>query len=111
MGKARTRPHQACSPTLSTLALTRSCCLRGEVDLSTTPGLERTLGVIPSERSVVVDCAGVDFVDSAGLRAFVHEFQRHRDAGGVFSLRHPSVMLHHMLVRTGLTTLLELPTV
>jgi anti-anti-sigma factor len=83
--------------------------LRGEIDLSTVTDLELALATIPSERTVIVDCAAVDFIDSSGLRVFLQEHQRHHAEGATLAVREPSSMLRRMLTRTGLTMLLEQP--
>jgi anti-sigma B factor antagonist len=58
--------------------------LRGELDLATEPqlreGLQRVVDA--GDRQVVVDLAGVGFMDSSALGAFVAVFKVLRDDGG-----------------------------
>jgi anti-sigma B factor antagonist len=51
--------------------------IRGEIDLATAPALHAGLGVVTGDNddSLVVDCAGLTFIDSAGaavLRATMY---------------------------------------
>ena len=55
---------------------------QGELDLATTPELERlVLGRLEQGRAVVLDLRGLEFMDSTGLRTLVSADQRARDAG------------------------------
>ncbi|MFF0467356.1 STAS domain-containing protein [Micromonospora zamorensis] len=58
--------------------------VRGELDMATSPQLRENLQrlVDAGDRRVVVDLAGVGFMDSSGLGALVVMFKALRDAGG-----------------------------
>lgn len=58
--------------------------VRGELDLATSPQLHEALRrlVDIGDRQVVVDLAGVGFMDSSGLGALVVAFRALRDTGG-----------------------------
>lgn len=58
--------------------------VRGELDLATSPQLREGLQrlVDAGDRQVVVDLAGVGFMDSSGLGALVVMFKALRDVGG-----------------------------
>lgn len=60
----------------------------GELDLHTAPELEQALGTILARggRSVVVDLAGLEFIDSAALAALLRALPRFRARGGRFLL-------------------------
>jgi anti-sigma B factor antagonist len=61
----------------------------GELDIATAPKLERALhdGRRPGDE-VVVDLAGLEFVDSTGLRVIVHAVEAARRDGWDLRLRH-----------------------
>ncbi|MFG2167849.1 STAS domain-containing protein [Micromonospora chersina] len=58
--------------------------VRGEIDMATSPQLREGLQrlVDAGDRQVVVDLAGVGFMDSSGLGALVVMFKALRDVGG-----------------------------
>lgn len=65
----------------------RGCALvevRGELDMATSPQLRESLQrlIDAGDRQVVVDLAGVGFMDSSGLGALVTMFKTLRDVGG-----------------------------
>ena len=62
--------------------------IEGELDLHTAPELEQALGTILARggRSVVVDLAGLEFIDSAALAALLRALPRFRSRGGRFLL-------------------------
>ena len=50
--------------------------LRGEIDLETSPQLVACLSVLRS--SAIVDCSGLDFIDSSGLHVLIkHAYRDH----------------------------------
>ena len=61
--------------------------LTGDVDFAAHAGLTETIvGLIEAGRSVVVDCSGVTFLDSMGLRALVEGHSAAVAAGLSFEL-------------------------
>lgn len=62
--------------------------VRGEVDLYTSPGLRRAIVEATSARApvVVVDLAGVSYMDSSGVATLVEGLQFSRGYGGAFRL-------------------------
>ncbi len=84
--------------------------LQGEIDAYTAPRLEeavRALGDVAG-RHLVVDLAGVGFIDSTGLSTLVTGLRGVRDAGGVVSLREVSRQLAKLFEITGITRLFPL---
>lgn len=72
--------------------------LRGELDLSTAPGLERELHGLPGDlESVVVLARDLEFLDTAGLDALVALRDRLQAAGTSFLLRDPSAPVRRLL--------------
>lgn len=80
---------------------------RGEIDAHTVDTLRQALGGSPAGQVVVLDLAGVEFIDSSGLRVVVEQHQRCSDAGGSLVLRNPSRVVRRLLDVTGLTELLR----
>ena len=61
----------------------RTVAVRGELDLSTAPGLEGPLDEILEDGagSVLIDLSGCEFIDSTGIALIVRAWQR-LDGGG-----------------------------
>jgi stage II sporulation protein AA (anti-sigma F factor antagonist) len=62
--------------------------LQGKVDATSAPAVEQALtGVIDKgEKKLVLDCASLDFISSAGLRSLLLAVKKMKAAGGVISL-------------------------
>jgi anti-anti-sigma factor len=60
----------------------------GDVDIASGPVLEAKLQQRNHDQSVVVDLAGVTFMDSSGLRNLLGASHRARQKGGRVVLRH-----------------------
>ena len=83
---------------------TTTLTLEGEIDILTVEQVRMALGdaVAARPRHIVVDMAGVSFIDSTGLGALISGFQRARDSGIGFSLARPSTQVRQILVLSGL---------
>lgn len=62
----------------------------GEVDASSADALADRLGALRGAQAVRLDLAGVEFMDSAGLRTLIAAHQSCADAGGALVLLNPS---------------------
>ena len=64
----------------------------GEVDIATSPQLERELEKLLSagQLDVVIDMAAVDFIDASGISVLIAAVNRALEAGGGILLRRPS---------------------
>jgi anti-sigma B factor antagonist len=63
---------------------------QGELDLATTPELERlVLGRLEEGRPVVLDLRGLEFMDSSGVRVLVAANARSEAAGGPLRIVRP----------------------
>ncbi len=84
--------------------------LQGEIDAYTAPRLQEAVGALGdvAGRHLVVDLAGVGFIDSTGLSTLVTGLRGVRDAGGVVSLREVSRQLAKLFEITGITRLFPL---
>lgn len=79
--------------------------LRGSLDIDTAPALRANLNRLverPAPR-VVVDVAGLDFVDSMGIGVLVTAHTRAMERGGWVRLAAPSGFLRRLLDTLGLT--------
>lgn len=79
----------------------------GEIDLATAPLLKEALERLDDGQHVVVDCAGMEFMDSTGLNLLVTQAKRVRQAGGSLHLRHTSPAAQRILKLSGLSGLIE----
>jgi anti-anti-sigma factor len=80
--------------------------LTGELDLATAPVLVEALERLAGD--VVLDCAGLDFVDSSGLSVIVADHRRRVRAGRQLSLRRLSPAIYQTFEITGLHHELDL---
>ena len=62
--------------------------LQGKVDATSAPSVEQALvGIIDQgEKKLVIDCAGLDFISSAGLRSLLLAVKKMKAAGGSIAL-------------------------
>jgi len=79
--------------------------LVGEIDSHTAPALAERLSGAPE--SLVVDLAGVSFIDSSGLRILVEAHQARVDAEASLTLRSPSAAVQRLLEISGLSSHLD----
>ncbi|MGH2725236.1 MAG: STAS domain-containing protein [Actinomycetota bacterium] len=78
--------------------------VKGEVDLYTAPQLREELtGLAEGGRTrIVVDLAGVDFLDSTGLGVLIVGLKRCREQDGALALVGPTEPVQKVLSITGL---------
>lgn len=76
----------------------------GELSLAEAPILERHLSeaLMTATATVVVDLAGVEFIDSTGLSVLVRAQQQASDRGVEFGVCNPRAQAHRLLSLTGL---------
>jgi anti-sigma B factor antagonist len=76
----------------------------GELSLAEAPILERHLAEVlaTATSTVVVDLAGVEFIDSTGLSVLVRAHQQANERGVEFGVRNPRAQAHRLLSLTGL---------
>ncbi len=80
--------------------------LAGELDMATAPALRRALDDLGAPgATIVVDLAGLEFIDSSGLNELVLALRRQRDDGGDVVLRSPRPHTRKVLEIAGLTQL------
>jgi anti-sigma B factor antagonist len=78
--------------------------LRGELDLADVPAVESHLiaAVAACGASVIVDMAGLEFIDCCGLGVLVRVLKWARESGGAMSLAAPPQHVRRILRLTGL---------
>lgn len=77
--------------------------LVGEIDTVSSKRLRALLGErVDDDHDVVIDLAGVRFIDSSGLGVLVGALRRFNTAGHDLVLRRPSTSLMRVLEMTGL---------
>ena len=84
--------------------------LAGDLDMPATfklePELERHIGADDVTR-VVLDCAGVQFMDSAGLGTLLATREHAQGLGVQLTVENPSPAMRRVLELTGTTQLLD----
>jgi anti-sigma B factor antagonist len=84
----------------------------GELSLAEAPILESHLAEVLAKASsaVVVDLAGVEFIDSTGLSVLVRAQQHAAERGLEFGVQNPRAQAHRLLSLTGLEERLTIAT-
>jgi anti-sigma B factor antagonist len=86
--------------------------LSGDLDSLSLPVLNRTFEGLYGGgcRRIVVDLAGLAFIDSSGLGALVAAWRRCRDEGGAFNAVNPTKPVQRLMELTGISKFLLVPT-
>lgn len=76
----------------------------GELSLAEAPILERQLADVLAKAppTIIVDLAGVEFIDSTGLSVLVRAQQQASERGVEFGVQNPRSQAHRLLSLTGL---------
>ncbi len=84
---------------------TKRVVATGDIDLATAPELEARLDelIAAGVQVIVLDSAGVGFLDSSGIRALVQASQKIEAAGGQIVIENMSPPVARILDITGLT--------
>jgi anti-sigma B factor antagonist len=77
----------------------------GDLDLEGRVILEAAVAEHDAASGLTIDLAGVEFVDSSGLRALLWANRRATEAGGDVVLRSPTPQLRRVLEITGTASL------
>lgn len=80
----------------------------GELDLSTAPELSRSLAPVldAHPHELILDLAGLRFIDSSGLTLIVRTSKELKAHEGVLGLAHPTPQVRRVLEIVGLDELL-----
>jgi anti-sigma B factor antagonist len=78
--------------------------LRGELDLTTAPGLEQRLDRLRRDghRQIILDLSGLEFLSAAGLTVLLRADQALRALGGRLVLTGPPRIVRRVFAITGL---------
>lgn len=78
--------------------------VRGEVDRFVAPRLERVMQRMLRDgiSQLVIDCQGIEFIDSAGLGAILQAYIRAKAQGATVTLHRPDASICRLLQVTGL---------
>jgi anti-sigma B factor antagonist len=79
----------------------------GEIDAHTAPRLAEHLAALPDEGDIDLDLAGVDFMDSSGLRVLIDVHQRAETDGRRLVVHRPSTSVARLIEISGLSNLLN----
>jgi anti-anti-sigma factor len=79
----------------------------GEIDAHTAPLLGTAMINLP-EGNVILDVAGVSFMDSSGLRVLIDAATRAREAGGDLIIANPTPGIARLIEISGLSGQLRL---
>ncbi len=74
----------------------------GEIDAVTSRELNETLLTLVDRGNAALDVAGVDFMDSSGLRVIIDAHVKAKQAGHVFELVNPGPRIRRLISVTGL---------
>jgi anti-anti-sigma factor len=82
--------------------------VEGEVDMATAPTLVECFDRVMADPVdlVIVDLAGVTFLDSSGIASLVRAQRQFQGAGRDFCVRNPTPMVQRVLRITGVDDLL-----
>ncbi|MEY5031416.1 MAG: hypothetical protein RL354_447 [Planctomycetota bacterium] len=88
----------------------RVVALAGKLDANSQVPAERFLETIVAEGSthVVLDCAALEFISSAGVRALLYLVKRVKPLGGAVSVCAPRPHVRQLLEFSGLKALLSI---
>lgn len=80
----------------------------GRLDTTTAPVLESAIEeLLPQIQELVLDCEGLEFISSAGLRVLL-KTQKHMNTKGGMKLRHVNETITEVFDITGFTDILTI---
>jgi anti-sigma B factor antagonist len=79
----------------------------GEIDAHTAPQLAEHFAMLPDGDDIDLDMAGVDFMDSSGLRVLIEVHQRAEAVGRRLVVCRPSTSVARLIEISGLSNLLH----
>ena len=79
----------------------------GELDILSSPTLRAAIEEFGAGDHIVIDSAGIEFIDSTGLNMIVVQAKRLLEVGGSLRLRNASPAVRQVLELSGLIRLVE----
>lgn len=80
----------------------------GEIESATVPAFRQAVAQIGPDERVIIDMAGVPFVDSCGIGALIGAVRRVREIGGTITVAAVSRPVGRVLNLTGLDRIVEI---
>jgi len=81
--------------------------LAGELDVA---GVDQLLGAVQAcGRDIELDCSGLEFIDAAGVGAFVRAHHLCAERGGHLAVRNPSRLTQRVLSLVQLDAFFDVP--
>jgi anti-anti-sigma factor len=95
--------------TFSFLEAQAVLAVRGEIDFASAPELGAVVDAVigRGHQAVVLDLAGLDFMDAAGLSVIATSAGRLDRSGGALTIRSPSPLVRKLLAITGLAEIVN----
>ncbi len=84
------------------------CRIHGEIDSASAASLREAMGTLAASHAVVLDFAGVPFIDSAGLGTLIGGTRRIREGGGDVVLCSPRRAIDRLLHAVGMERILPI---
>ena len=86
------------------------CTLEGEININTSPELRKkfTQVIEANEKKVLIDCAGVSYLDSSGLATLIEILQRLKKINGKLRFCNINEKVKNILEITKLVNLFEI---
>jgi anti-anti-sigma factor len=94
--------HDLLRVDVSDLEGTIVLAVHGEIDAASAPLLESAFVSLDGASPVLVDMAGVSFMDSSGLHTLLTQTLRLRESDGSIHICNPSDAVHRVVELTGL---------
>ena len=84
--------------------------LVGRLDTVTAPDFDRQVSEVinPVEHDITIDCAGLEYISSAGLRSLIVMLKAAKASGHKLTLRNISATILPIFEMTGFSTLFNL---
>lgn len=80
----------------------------GEIESATVPAFRQAVAQLGPDERVVIDMAGVPFVDSSGIGALIGAVRRVREIGGTIAIAAVNHPVGRVLNLTGLDRIVEI---
>ena len=83
--------------------------VKGRIDIATSGELqEKLMKLLEQEKHVIMDCKGIDFISSSGLRVFLLASKALKKEGGSFALCSPQESVKEVFDISGLSSVFSI---
>jgi len=88
---------------------TATFVLKGRLDSNTSSGFEKELqGVFDEKLDLVLDCGGLDYISSAGLRVFLMAYKKTHASGNGFHISNLQPQVREVMDMVGFSDILDI---